>query len=169
MTFTHQQDVQVLNQDIRHIQLDPTDFIPIERSKWKSFGWMLGFGVGPLGYAWMLALARRHRMERRDPRGARKKKAMRALNLALNQAQDVADVGEAMEQYLMSKLGWERSSMTTQRLSDALKQSLPSLHSSWMALWNDCEMHRYGGGTGETESLARRLRELVEQSESNWS
>ena len=98
MTFTHQQDVQVLNQDIRHIQLDPTDFIPIERSKWKSFGWMLGFGVGPLGYAWMLALARRHRMERRDPRGARKKKAMRALNLALNQAQGVADVGEAMEQ-----------------------------------------------------------------------
>lgn len=169
MTFTHQQDVQVLNQDIRHIQLDPTDFIPIERSKWKSFRWMLGFGVGPLGYAWMLALARRHRMERRDPRGARKKKAMRALNLALNQAQGVADVGEAMEQYLMSKLGWERSSMTTQRLSDALKQSLPSLHSAWMALWNDCEIHRYGGGTGETESLAQRLRELVEQSESNWS
>ena len=169
VSFTHQQDVQVLNQDIRHIQLAPSPFIPKGRRPWLSYGWMLSFGLGPAAFAWLLILAQRGERERLDPRGTKRKRALRSLNQSLAKAEDVQTVGEAMEQYLMAKLGWERSMLHKTALRSALQQHVPDLTEQWIRLWDSCEMNRYGGMDGQTSALADELKSLAEQSENQWT
>ena len=38
----------------------------------------------------------------------------------------------------------------------------PGLAEDWIALWNECEMQRYGAVSGNLESLAERLRSLAQ-------
>ena len=94
---------------------------------------------------------------------------MRSLNQSLTKAEDVQTVGEAMEQYLMAKLGWERSMLHKTALRSALQQHVPDLTEQWIRLWDSCEMNRYGGMDGQTSALADELKSLAEQSENQWT
>ena len=57
-----------------------------------------------------------------------------------------------MEQYLMGKLGWERSNSPAM-MRTHLQQD-PALGASWDDIWVACEMQRYGASQGNLDALA---------------
>ena len=121
MTFTHQQDVQVLTQDVRHILTSSSRFLPRNRSPWMTWTFALGMLVAPLTFAGGALRRRRHTLAEADVRGTRNRLALRALKASLKQELTIEVVGEAMEQYLMAKLGWERSQLTRDAVRTHLK------------------------------------------------
>ena len=172
MSFHHQQNVQVLNQDIRHIQLTPSRFIPRNATTWTFWGLLALFLLGPGTFgvlAWRRSL---RRAETQDRAGTRRKKAYRALGRSLRAKPDDLTpeiVGEAMEQYLMAKLGWERSALTRAAVHLHLMEHDPKLAASWDELWEACELQRYGATAANTSDMAQRVLALAQTTEASWS
>ena len=84
-------------------------------------------------------------------------------------AKTIEVVGEAMEQYLMAKLGWERSQLTRDAMRSHLQGQDPALGASWDGIWVACEMQRYGASQGNLDALAAQLIALAETTESTLS
>jgi len=171
MTFSHRQDVQVLNQDIRHIALDPSPFHPRNTVPWMAGLVLGGFALGPLGFAGAAWRRRQRHLETLDRSGTRRKRALRTLADRLSPTSELTldHVGEAMEGYLMDKLGWERSELTRERAMEALQRHVPQQAEAWKALWAACEMARFGGSGSDAARLARELQELAKLTENAWS
>jgi hypothetical protein len=169
VSFNHQQDVQVLNQDIRHIELEPSRFLPRGTWAWKLWVLVVLFLAGPATYG-VAAWQRSTRAgEAQDRLGTRHKRALKVLNAQLKQGQSAEEVGEAMEQYLMAKLKWERSALTREAVHATLGETLPDLASEWDALWSALEMHRYGASAIQADDLAETLRSLAQRTEQAWT
>ena len=169
VSFNHQQDVQVLNQDIRHIELEPSRFLPRGTWAWKLWVLVVLFLAGPATYgvaAWQRST---RASEAQDRLGTRHKRALKVLNAQLKQSQSAEEVGEAMEQYLMAKLKWERSALTREAVHATLSATLPDLASDWDALWSTLEMQRYGAGAIQANDLAETLRSLAQRTEQAWT
>jgi len=159
----------VLNQDIRHIELEPSRFLP--RGTWALKVWVLVllFMAGPITYG---VAARRRMMqasEAQDRLGTRQKRALRTLNTQLKQGQTAEEIGEAMEQYLMAKLKWERSALTREAVHATLNDKMPALAAEWDALWSALEMQRYGASAIKADDLAETLRSLAKRTEQAWT
>ena len=169
MTFTHQQDVQVLTQDVRHILTSPGRFLPRQRPSWTSWAFALGMLAAPFLFCVAAVRRRRQRLEGADVLGTRNKRALRTLTATLKQDLTVEMVGEAMEQYLMAKLGWERSQLTRDAVRIHLAQKDSALATSWDEIWAACEMQRYGASQGNLEALAAQMLTLAETTESKLS
>lgn len=171
ISFTHQQDVQVLNQDVRHILKSASHFYPASRPSWTTWAFGLAMASGPLGFLWLAAARRRRQLEAQDLRGTRRKKALKSLQRRLDLAQPltVEDVGEAMEQYLMAKLELDRSHLSRASVRERMALQDASIASSWDELWVACEMQRYGASEGDAQALSARLLSLAETTETAWS
>ena len=169
MTFTHQQDVQVLTQDVRHILTSSSRFLPRNRPPWTTWTFALGMLVAPLTFAGGALRRRRRTLAEADVRGTRHRRALRALKALLKQELTIEVVGEAMEQYLMAKLGWERSQLTRDAVRTHLQGQDPALGASWDDIWVACEMQRYGASQGNLDALAAQLIALAETTESTLS
>ena len=171
MTFTHQQDVQVLNQDVRHILTAPSHFYPRARPAWATWAFGLAFAVSPLAFAGAAATRRRKQQEAHDRTGTRRKRALRDLQAQLKKTSPmtIEALGEAMEQYLMAKLGWERSQLTRDAVREHLASQDHTLAKAWDEFWVACEMQRYGASSGDLDALQSRLLELADITESNWN
>ena len=169
VSFNHQQDIQVLNQDIRHIELKPSRFLSRETWAWRVWVLVLLFLAGPVTYGAAATRRNAKYSETQDRLGTRHKRALRALNSQLKQGQSAEDVGEAMEQYLMAKLKWERSALTREAVHATLNNTMPSLAAEWDALWNALEMQRYGASTIKADDLAETLRSLAQRTEQAWT
>ena len=169
MTFTHQQDVQVLTQDVRHIFTSSSRFLPRNRPPWTTWTFALGMLVAPLTFAGGALRRRRRTLAEADVRGTRNRLALRALKASLKQELTIEVVGEAMEQYLMAKLGWERSQLTRDAMRTHLQGQDPALGVSWDDIWVACEMQRYGASQGNLDALAAQLIALAETTESTLS
>ena len=74
-----------------------------------------------------------------------------------------------MEQYLMAKLGWERSQLTRENVKVHLASVDTDLAEQWDGFWLACEMRRYGASQGDLEALAKTLLELGETTETSWT
>ena len=112
------------------------------------------------------------RAETQDRAGTRRKKAYRALGRSLRAKPDDLTpeiVGEAMEQYLMAKLGWERSALTRAAVYLHLMERDPKLAASWDELWEACELQRYGATAANTSDMAQRILALAQTTEASWS
>ena len=171
MTFTHQQDVQVLNQDVRHIATTPSRFQPRSRPSWTPWAWGVAFAASPLSFLGLALVRRRRTQELADVMGTRRKRALRQLQRALKSTETltIETIGEAMEQYLMAKLGWERSQLTREAVKQHLTVKDGPLAEQWDAFWEACEMQRYGASQGNLDALAQTLLNLGETTESRWS
>ncbi len=171
MTFTHQQDVQVLNQDVRHIATTPSRFQPRSRPSWTPWAWGMAFAVSPLSFLGLALVRRRQALEHADASGTRRKRALRQLQRSLKQTETltIETIGEAMEQYLMAKLGWERSQLTREATKQHLTAKDEELAGQWDAFWEACEMQRYGASQGNIDALAQTLLTLGETTETRWS
>ena len=171
MTFTHQQDVQVLNQDVRHIATTPSRFQPRSRPSWTPWAWGLAFAASPLSFLGLALVRRRRAQEDADVVGTRRKHALRKLERSIKTADPltIETIGEAMEQYLMAKLGWERSQMTREAVKAHLSAQDDALAKQWDGFWEACEMQRYGASQGNLDALAQTLLALGETTESSWS
>ena len=103
--------------------------------------------------------------------GTRRKRALRQLQRSLKStdALTIETIGEAMEQYLMAKLGWERSQLTREAVKQHLTVKDKALAEQWDAFWGACEMQRYGASQGNLDALAQSLLTLGETTESRWS
>ena len=103
--------------------------------------------------------------------GTRRKRALRQLQRALKPTETltIETIGEAMEQYLMAKLGWERSQLTREAVKQHLTVKDGPLAEQWDAFWEACEMQRYGASQGNLDALAQTLLNLGETTESRWS
>ena len=169
MTFTHQQDVQVLTQDVRHILTSQSRFLPRNRPSWTTWTFALGMLVAPMAFAGLALHRRRRILAEADVLGTRNRRALRVLKASLKQARTAELVGEAMEQYLMAKLGWERSQLTRDAVHAHFKTQDASLAASWDDVWATCEMQRYGASQGNLEALADQLINLAEATEATLS
>jgi len=171
MTFTHQQDVQVLNQDVRHILTAPSHFYPRARPAWATWAFGLAFAVSPLAFAGAAATRRRKQQEAHDRKGTRRKRALRDLQAQLKKTSPmtIEALGEAMEQYLLAKLGWEPSQLTRDAVREHLASQDHTLAKAWDEFWVTCEMQRYGASSGDLDALQSRLLELANITESNWN
>lgn len=171
MTFTHQQDVQVLNQDIRHIITTPGRFQPRSQPSWSPWAWGAAFAVSPLSFLGLALIRRRRAMEHADVIGTRRKRALRQLQRSLKTTSPptIETIGEAMEQYLMAKLGWERSQLTRENVKVHLASVDTDLAEQWDGFWLACEMQRYGASQGDLEALVKTLLELGETTETSWT
>jgi len=171
MTFSHRQDVQVLNQDIRHIALDPSPFHPRNTVPWMAGLVLGGFALGPLAFAGAAWRRRQRHLETLDRSGTRRKRALRTLADRLSPTSELTldHVGEAMEGYLMDKLGWERSELTRERAMEALQRHVPQQAEAWKAFWAACELARFGGSGSDAARLAQELQELAKLTENAWS
>ena len=103
--------------------------------------------------------------------GTRRKRALRQLQRSLKStdALTIETIGEAMEQYLMAKLGWERSQLTREAVKQHLTVKDEALAEQWDVFWEACEMQRYGASQGNLDALAQTLLTLGETTESRWS
>ena len=171
MNFTHQQEVQVLNQDVRHIMNECGRFLPRTRPAWTTWAFGMGMGIGPLVFGFLWLARRRQRMEELDVRGAKSRKAWKALLRSLNNPSQVSieEIGEAMEQYLMAKLGVDRSQLSRKTVHDLVSDKDANLAKQWDAMWADCEFQRYGGAQGNQPAIATKLLKLAEATENIWT
>ena len=171
MTFSHQQDVQVLNQDVRHIATTPSRFQPRSRPSWTPWAWGVAFAASPLSFLGLALIRRRRAQEHADVVGTRRKRALRQLQRSLKSTTPltIEILGEAMEQYLMAKLGWERSQLTREAVKQHLASRDGTLAEQWDAFWEACEMQRYGASQGNLDTLSQSLLSLAETTESRWS
>ena len=167
MTFAHQQDVQVLNQDVRHIATSSGRFIPLERPSWTTWAFGLAFAASPMSFLGLALVRRRRSREASDALGTRRKKALRRLtrDLHRNPSLTIELIGEAMEQFLMAKLGWERSQLSRSAMVSTLSKNDAKLAKQWDDFWGACEMQRYGATNGDLESLKSQLIELAKTTE----
>ena len=78
-------------------------------------------------------------------------------------------LGETMEQYLMAKLGWERSQLTRDAVRMALLKFDATLAEEWDQMWVACEMVRYGASSGDLSELSNRMLTLAETTEATWN
>jgi hypothetical protein len=170
MTFSHQQDVQVLNRDVRHILSTPSRFLPKSPPAWARWALTLSFLASPLTFAGFAAARRARRRESEDAKGTRRKKALKVLQRSLQSQGKLTPegLGEAMEQYLMAKLGWERSQLTRDAVRVALLDLDANLAEEWDQMWVAAEMVRYGASSGDLTSLSNRLLNLAETTEASW-
>jgi hypothetical protein len=168
LTFTHQQDVQVLNQDVRHILTSASSFYPKSRPTWTTWAFGLAMGASPLLFGLMAWMRRKRQKEKRDVRGTRRKRALKSLKQTLAQSSPltVETVGEAMEQYLMAITEMDRSLLTREAVRLRIAVTDQDLAKAWDDLWVACEMQRYGASAGDLESLANTLTDLAETTES---
>ena len=129
----------------------------------------LAFASSPLAFAGAAWARRRRRHEVADWVGTRRKRALRDLHKSLGGASTIEAFGEAMEQYLMAKLKWERSALTREAVHATLSDTLPDLASEWDALWSALEMQRYGASAIKADDLAETLRSLAKRTEQAWT
>ena len=103
--------------------------------------------------------------------GTRRKRALRQLQRSLKPTETltIETIGEAMEQYLMAKLGWERSQLTREAVKQHLTVKDGAMAEQWDAFWEACEIQRYGASQGNLDALAQTLLNLGEITESRWS
>lgn len=151
--YSTKSDVQVLNHDIRHISTT--------HGHWKHGGgnwglkliWVM-FLLGPVVALMAYAGKRKRDCEANDLVGTRNKKAKAQLSKALK-ASGKADVkeaayaaiGEALEEYLCSKLGIGRSSFNRANAKQILTEQLGDAEgAAWDKLLQQCEMARYAPG-----------------------
>lgn len=171
VAFTHQQDVQVLNQDVRHIVTSPGRFYPKTRPAWTSWAFALAMASSPLAFGFV-ALSRRRRIrEEQDVRGTRRKRAFKQLKQALasSPSASIEGLGDAVESYLMARLGLDRSQLTRDAVNSALTANDTRLAAEWLQVWDECEMQRYGASQGDLTSLASRILTLAETTERTLS
>ena len=90
-------------------------------------------------------------------------------SLKSTDALTIETIWETMDQYLMAKLGWERSQLTREAVKQHLTVKDEALAEQWDAFWEACEMQRYGASKGNLGALAQTLLTLSETTESRWS
>ena len=173
VAFSHQQSVQILNRDVRHILKDEGCFYPRGEFPWSTGMLGLAFGIGPLAFGIGWRKRAISRAQAKVVRGTRKKRALQVLLRALKSNQQkglsIEQVGEAMEQYLMSKTGLDRSQLNREAVHNLTRQHLPKWANDWDELWASLELQRYGATQGDLDEWTTRLIELAQKSDASWT
>jgi hypothetical protein len=177
LSYNSKSDIQILNQDIRYIQLEADRFVPLSGGGWMKVGLASGLALGPLQWLLLWAYQRRKAAEARDIKGTRKRQAKSRIRKELREAQksihDPATfymaLGHGLESYLIAKLGWSQSEYTCNGALTALGQAAPSTQAEWKSLLEAVDLARYAPGAfGAPQSLYDQAENLVNRTEKEW-
>jgi tetratricopeptide (TPR) repeat protein len=167
MSFNAKSDVQTLHQDIRYIELEAGRVVARSSARdMRSLVWWLIF-LGPMIYAVCWLDERRKRREQSDSRGTKERKAARSLRAALKRSGDAEAIGQAVELYLMAKLGWDQSGYQRSLAIAAIAENRPELARAWNDFLAELEMARYAPGvvSGSATEWNARAMELMKSME----
>ncbi len=177
LSYNSKSDIQILNQDIRYIQLEADRFVPLSAGGWMKAGLASGLAIGPLQWLLLWALRRRKDAEARDIKGTRKRQAKSRIRKELREAQKSIDnpaafhvaLGHGLEAYLIAKLGWSQSQYTRTGALTALAQTAPTTQPEWQSLLEALDLARYApGSTAPPQTLYDQAVNLVERTEKEW-
>jgi hypothetical protein len=178
MSYNSKSDIQVLNQDIRYIQLEATEcFTPIGEGSWKKSMLAGAMAIGPLQLILLLWYRRKKEEEASDVRGTRKKQAKSQIRKELREAAKMLShppafyeaLGKGLESYLMAKLGWTASQFTRKGALQALERHAPSSLPKWTSLLEQIDLARFATNlAADPQSLYKLASALVDETEKEW-
>tara|TARA_Y100001954_G_C15809427_1_gene604355 strand:- start:573 stop:3026 length:2454 start_codon:yes stop_codon:yes gene_type:complete len=169
--YSPKSQVQVLNHDIRHISTDHGHWVAYKEGSGSVLNIWLLFLLGPAISAWAFIAKMRNESENNDVVGTRHKKALRVCNKALNNCKDYTQLGETIEVYLCSKLGFGRSSFSRDNAEKILSEQLSDTEAkAWSDLLKKCEMARFApGALPEVKKTINEAKNLVKKSDGKIS
>lgn len=177
LSYNSKSDIQILNQDIRYIQLEADRFVPLSAGGWMKVGLASGLALGPVQWLLLWAYRRRKDAEARDIKGTRKRQAKSRIRKELREAQKAINypakfymaLGHGLEAYLIAKLGWSQSQYTRNGALTALGQAAPSTQADWKTLLEAVDLARYApSASGSPQSLYDQAVSLVDRTEKEW-
>ncbi len=179
MTYNSKSDIQILNQDIRYIQLEPKHrFIPLASNDWRKLGMGAGLALGPLQWLVLLGMRRRRERAERDVIGTRRKQAKSRVRKELREAQKAlntphtfyAAMGRGLESYLIAKNGWQPSQFSRTAAIAALQAAAPQCAPDWERLLEQLDMARFAAHAAPSpQALYDTAVELVNRTEKEWN
>ncbi|MBO75639.1 MAG: hypothetical protein CMD33_10235 [Flavobacteriales bacterium] len=178
VSYNSKTDVQILNQDINFIQ-SAWKGPCLARNQWDNQGQLAGglLAIGPLALGLSFVARRRRDEDEKNPLTVRKRRAKNAVRHELKEAKKHTGqpnvfypaLGSGLEAYLMAKLQWNASQLTTSALNEALESHVPGLKEQWNTLLNDLDMARYAPGqVPPPDAMIAAAEALVDATEKNW-
>jgi hypothetical protein len=178
-SYNSKSDIQILNQDIRYIQLEARHrFEPLAAGDWRRMGMAAGLVLAPLQFVLLLLVKRKRVREASDVLGTRRKQAKTRIRKELREAHKAIDnpprfyeaMGRGLEAYLTAKLGWTPSAYTRNGALQAVKAAAPECHAGWQALLEQLDMARFAAHAAPApKALYETAVELVNQTEKAWN
>ena len=166
--YSPKSGVQVLNHDIRHIKSSHGHWTAInEHNLSTTLIWLL-YLFGPVLSAIALIYRRRTNAEAIDIIGTKHKKALKKFLSSTKNCNNYNQLGDSLETYLCSKLGYGRSEFSRAKAINLLKDQIEESELKvWDNLLKQCEMARFANtSSDDILKSAGKAKELAKKSDS---
>lgn len=177
LSYNSKSDVQVLNEDIRYIRLEPGDLKTRTQMFFGSVWFYALFAFPPVVFIYLIFVRKKQQHIAENWRGEKQKSAGRTVRRWLKAAEAKKDspsefftaLHQALEHYALDKTGLDRSRMTSSSLQTLLAAmtNAPAA-AAFVSFYEKCNMARFSpAAASDVEEALREAREVIEQIESN--
>ena len=176
---SNQESIKYLGSDIRHIMTDDPKLKPTGTVFFATPAYFVALLVALLAFVILLLVSKKHEEQKQDTAANRNKKATKVARGRLKKAEQFLKVkdqnnfyiemSQALWGYISDKLGIERSKLSMDTVSEAMKEkNVPDdLTQQFVDTLNNCEFARFAPGDAEEkmDDLYRKGIEVITKAE----
>lgn len=176
---SNQESIKYLGSDIRHIMTDDPKLKPTGTVFFATPAYFVALLVALLAFVILLLVSKKHVEQKQDTAANRNKKATKVARGRLKKAEQFLKVkdqnnfyiemSQALWGYISDKLGIERSKLSMDTVSEAMKEkNVPDdLTQQFVDTLNNCEFARFAPGDAEEkmDDLYRKGIEVITKAE----
>ena len=176
---SNQEGIKYLGSDIRHIMTGKVQLKPMHSAFFGTAAYFVILIAMLLAFVILLLASRKHEQQKQDTAANRNKKATKIARGRLKKANQYlkskeqddfyVEMSQALWGYIADKLGIERSKLSMDTVSEAMKEKkVPDdLTQQFIDTLNSCEFARFAPGSAEEkmEELYRKGIEVITKAE----
>ena len=176
---SNQEDIKYLGSDIRHIMTGKAQLKPRHSAFFGTAAYFVALLVMLLAFFVMLLLLKKREQDKQDTLANRNKKATKVARGRLKKAEQYlkvkdqdkfyVEMSQALWGYIADKLGIERSKLSMDTVSEAMKEKkVPDdLTQQFIDTLNSCEFARFAPGSAEEkmDDLYKKGIEVITKAE----
>ena len=176
---SNQEDIKYLGSDIRHIMTGKPQLKPRHSAFFGTAAYFVALLVILLAFFVMLLLSKKREQDKQDTLANRNKKATKVARGRLKKAEQYlkvkdqdkfyVEMSQALWGYIADKLGIERSKLSMDTVSEAMKEKkVPDdLTQQFIDTLNSCEFARFAPGSAEEkmDDLYKKGIEVITKAE----
>ena len=176
---SNQEGIKYLGSDIRHIMTGKAQLKPRHSAFFGTSAYFVALLAMLLAFIVLLLLSKKHEQQKQDTAANRNKKATKVARGRLKKADQYlkvkdqdkfyVEMSQALWGYIADKLGIERSKLSMDTVSEAMKEkNVPDdLTQQFIDTLNNCEFARFAPGSAEEkmDDLYRKGIEVITKAE----
>ena len=176
---SNQEGIKYLGSDVRHIMTGKAQLKPMHSAFFGTSAYFVILLAMLLAFIVLLLVSKKHEQEKQDTAANRNKKATKVARGRLKKADQYlkvkdqdkfyVEMSQALWGYIADKLGIERSKLSMDTVSEAMKEKeVPDdLTQQFIDTLNSCEFARFAPGSTEEkmEELYRKGIEVITKAE----